>query len=245
MSGDYTGSGSFEAAGSFVVDEPDTIYTVNCPEESADAVCDVSDDTQDKCGTISVYQDDGDGNTDLKNMCGDLTYTVGLKSINHEKGTPHFALLAVLDEANETNMECPNMILFEGYDKKTKMTVQNAVDGFDKDIHIFGKIALSALLDGEEQANAISDDEYDKSTNNCVHYAVEMLKNIGFLVETQEFADFLVNQLMVNPKTSGFFASYLEIGGPIRDGIRRNLVTNSDKLKAYLIEITYSQLGLN
>jgi hypothetical protein len=117
----------------------------------------------------------------------------------------------------------------------------------DHDIHVFGKVALNALLEAEKNRPqpAIFEEYFGMFTNNCFHYSLNILKDLGFDTESQKFLDFIVEQVMSKPEVTSFVRhGIIESRGRIGDRILSHLVTNTETLKEYLIESAYSQLGV-
>lgn len=231
-------SGAFQAVGNFVEDDLDVTYTVDCPEDSAGAVCSVvANENARDCGL--AYSEGADENyTNLKEACGDATYAVGMKFVKQDNLVPHFVLLATLDtESNDK--ECPSMIMFEGTrnGKKEMYSTKYPIAGSDtEDIHSFGKVTLSVLLDTESKVDAIPRDELQILTNNCVFYAGRMLRDLGFGYNNA-LAEFILDYIVDSEELRGILQ--MEMGN---DGRTRRLFEDSQSFKAYLTESVHAIL---
>ena len=229
-------SGAFEVVGNFVVDQPDVTYTADCPEYSIDAVYTLEWEEPD-CG-LATYDEEG-SDDDLKEKCGEVAYTVGLKSVNRADGVPHFVVLA---SSTNPAPACPSLVMFEGTSqgKKVKYTTKVHIDGsMDGSVHVFGSATLAELLKAEDKAEAIHGDQFHVFTNNCVTYAGSLWRNLEF-AETEELGTFLVEEIMSKPGFTKLVESQM-----VQDdhGIDRKLLTSRDVMKSYL-ETFKSQLYL-
>lgn len=207
-------------------------------------------DHESLCGSIVIYGKDED--TSLTDKCGNILYRVGLKSTNEYNGAPHFAVLGTLDPDNESDsnmminsVHCPQVIVLEGHSRhKIKFSIETFFDGVDEDMYVFGKVALGELLDAENKAAAIVDEEYNFVTNNCVHYAASLWQNLGFH-NTKELGEFLVKQIVAKPGLRDFVEAQMLGSGPIVDTVGRNLaLADHNVFKEFVEKNVYSQLHL-
>ena len=174
------------------------------------------------CG-LTTYDEEG-SDDDLNDKCGEVTYTVGLKSLNNNEGVPHFVVVA--SNANPAP-ECPSLLMFEGtsHDKKMKYTTNAHIDGsMDEDVHLFGSATLAELLEAESGAEAIHRDQFHVFTNNCITYAGSLWRNLEF-AETEELGTFLVEQIMSKPVFIKLVESWMAQDD---HGIDRKLLTSRD-----------------
>ena len=226
-------SGSFQAVGNVVVDEPDISYTVDCPEYSEDAVCTVHGESEGKedCGLVKGID------ADLKEECADVTYKVGLKFINTGSGMPHFNLLASLsDNDSKVNKECPAMIMFEGTNGgKETITTKHILNGHDENIHFFGDATFKALLQAESKVDGIPKDEYNSFDNTCVHYASRIANGIGF-EKSNELLEFIGRHIKDNQ-----VARMVAVEEMKKSGTRRVLFENDELWEDFVMENVHTQ----
>ena len=229
-------SGSFEVVGNFVVDKPDVSYTVDCPEDSEDAVCTVHGEIEGKedCGLVKGIDDD------LKEECADVTYKVGLKFINTGSGMPHFNLLASLsDNDSKVNKECPAMIMFEGTNGgKETITTKHILNGHDENIHFFGDATFKALLQAESKVDGIPKDEYNYLDNTCVHYASRIANGLGFEKSNEGF-QFVGSHLSKSKQYRKVVEAEMN-----KSGTRRVLLENDGLWNDLLMENIHTQAEL-
>ena len=226
-------SGSFEVVGNFVVDKPDVSYTVDCPEDSEDAVCTVHGEIEGKedCGLVKGIDDD------LKEECADVTYKVGLKFINTGSGMPHFNLLASLsDNYSKVNEGCPAMIMFEGTGGgKETISTKHILNGHDENILFFGDATFKALLQAESKVDGIPKDEYNSFDNTCVHYASRIANGIGF-EKSNELLEFIGRHIKDNQ-----VARMVAVEEMKKSGTRRVLFENDELWEDFVMENVHTQ----
>ena len=135
--------------------------------------------------------------------CIDTNYDVALySSLDHF----HFFIgimvtktTTTVDEKENTGMCVPVPLGFES-SNGDKLVVRTTTDNDDDDFdgyqkHNFGSYKLGDIIEAFNQVDAIPVNEYNKITNNCVHFAQNIWRNLQ-VTEDPTLHSFLVSSIV-------------------------------------------------
>ena len=235
-SGDLTKA--FVVEGAFLQDTPEMKYQVTCPAEGG-KICQVEAQN----GNRNVNSSDGlvdcfspESNVvifkeNIPAMCLDVVYEMNLAVVP----TPHFFLLGVKQDADE-NKDCPPSIMMNSISGQKKMVAVFMEDMAHLPMLAMGTASLANILEAEENAQAINDSVYDVWKNNCVHYAVSILRPLG--LTEGDLDNFLIEHI-VNDDNS---VRYVKNTGGAR-ALAAVTIGGKSALNKYFTKMVHSELG--
>jgi hypothetical protein len=238
----------FSLSGAVLVEFPDFVFTVICDDAEEQMDCRVvrqleynvtqsssttlptsSEELVDSCNAVA---------DDISMECLDLEYTVALYAI----ASPHFSLVATMNNQDKVgNMECPRIISFNSLDGKKKRHVvqESLAEGLHH--HVFGAAKLGDILKAEEQVDAIKDSEFDVESNNCVTFAANIWRRLGFK-ETVQLAEFLTENIVDDEGTPSFLNAMRSAKSATGRRALAALALGKDSMNKYVSNVVSSQL---
>jgi len=244
---------AFQISGAVFEEEPEVKFRITCGDASEDQNCEVTlvpnDATPETSSppkpppnpTMSpVACNTNADSDDIPPSCKDLDYDVALYAIEN----PHFSLVATLNEvasATATALDCPEIIAFNSLSGEKKIHFVDESLAQDIPHHKFGAAKLGSILKAEEKAKPIQDSEFDIATNNCVHFAASIWRQLGFK-EDAELAQFLIENIVGDGHTHNFLDGLHSTASSRRALAAHALGT--DALTDYFADVVYSELNI-
>ena len=235
---------SFHISGAVLEQYPDFKFTIQCGNEDEESDCQVKGtppDIPEESETVSptsaphLTKSCNAVAEDVPVECFGLEYSVALYAI----ASPHFSLVAAM--ADEDNLDCPRIIAFNSLEGEKKRHFVDESLAEDLPHHKFGMAKLGEILNAEEQVEAIKESEFDVATNNCVTYAADIWRQLGFK-ETVPLAEFLIEHVVYDKETPTFLDTLRKLKSGNGRRALAALALGKDSLKGYFTDVVYSQL---
>ena len=226
-------SGAFTIQNSFIVNYPELDYKIMCPPgNSPNAKCLCSCSIK-QMGTSSYIVRD----EDVASECIDQIYDVSLYAI---KG-PHFLVgVSPQEGGGVRGNDCPQIIAFDTPNgEKKKLSLVNIEDIKGLSVHMLGSAKLGAIIEAEEQADIIDGSNFDLVSNNCVHYAIDIWRYLGFK-ETNDLALFIIDHLMSDNNFENLAMNHI---GGVRY-LAAKTIGGLGAWEMFIEHVVYSQLDI-
>eukprot|EP00580_Thalassiosira_gravida_P008231 CAMPEP_0201627924 /NCGR_PEP_ID=MMETSP0493-20130528/3008_1 /ASSEMBLY_ACC=CAM_ASM_000838 /TAXON_ID=420259 /ORGANISM="Thalassiosira gravida, Strain GMp14c1" /LENGTH=321 /DNA_ID=CAMNT_0048098535 /DNA_START=128 /DNA_END=1093 /DNA_ORIENTATION=- len=223
-----TVDGPFQLHGRFLQAHPNAWYNVDCPAETNGNACAVkpTDEWVSSVGGCLIEDE-----ADIADECKDKTHTIALNKVKDH----HFVI-----SASSSNQNCPD-VAFVSFDG-SKHILQFDADSLDVPSHILGEAILHDVLEAVASSPALTRGKFNFETNTCVHYAMNIWRDLE-LDETDDLADFIIDQLLVSPSVEEHIRYDTGSGFHFGSGLRYLAAKAGGQrvLVEYIEDLVYSQ----